>query len=66
MDDESRQFYPGLSTLQICQRVRDHENKMREHEYEVAKLKADLQRLTGKDYDDFMDGMRRLLAPIEN
>jgi hypothetical protein len=47
-----------MSTLEICQRIQAIDR-------ERAELENKLFLATGKNYDEFMDGMRRLLAPID-
>lgn len=44
------------TTLEICEAIRDHE-------VAIAELKRELFNRTGKPYDEFVAGMRKLLDP---
>lgn len=45
------------STLELCQAVRALEDS-------AAELKREVETLTGKNYEEFLDGMRRLLGVL--
>ena len=50
---------PYRGALEICQEIVESLNKTDE-------LKHELRRKTGMEYDEFIDGMRSLLAPVED
>ena len=50
---------PYRGALEICQEIVAAQNKADE-------LKHELYRLTGQEYEQFMEGMRSLLAPVED
>jgi hypothetical protein len=53
-----------MSSLELCQRIAEIDRKKADLELDRWHLDYALEQLTGKEYDEFIEGMRKLLAPL--
>jgi hypothetical protein len=54
-----------MAALETCEAILAEEAKRAEAELRIAELKSELEAEVGMDYDTFIAGMRKLMAPIE-
>lgn len=50
-------------TLEICQEIADKHDERMKLDYEIFALKGEVEDITGMDYDEFIEDMRKLMAP---
>ena len=52
-----------MNTLELCEQVASHERLAAQHQAQADQAKRQLEDITGKSYNEFIYGMRRLMAP---
>ena len=63
--ERERETKPYRGALEVCEEIQAETNKMVRAEMRLAALKDELRDITGMGYDEFIAGMRKLLAPAE-
>lgn len=54
-----------VSLIDLCEQIKDGEEAIAGYQRHINDLKHQVEDQTGKTYEEFIAGMRRLMAPAE-